>query len=97
MAFKGCTSLASISIPNSVTAIEDDAFTGCSSLMSITVPDSVTCIDELAFYNCVGLVSIDFKGTKAQWKAISKGIDWNFCTGTYTVHCTDGSLSKNES
>ncbi|MHC6203611.1 leucine-rich repeat protein [Breznakiellaceae bacterium SP9] len=31
-AFKDCTSLTSVSIPNSVTKIEDRAFEGCTSL-----------------------------------------------------------------
>ena len=41
-AFYACTSLTSISIPNSVTTIGYLAFTGCSSLTSITIPNSVT-------------------------------------------------------
>ncbi|MDY4149523.1 MAG: leucine-rich repeat domain-containing protein, partial [Paludibacteraceae bacterium] len=35
-AFKGCTGLTSITIPNSVTSIGDYAFYGCSGLTSIT-------------------------------------------------------------
>ena len=45
-AFYACTSLTSISIPNSVTTIGHLAFTGCSSLTSITVPKSVTDIGK---------------------------------------------------
>lgn len=41
-AFYACTSLTSISIPNSVTTIGYLAFTGCSSLTSISIPKSVT-------------------------------------------------------
>lgn len=37
-AFKGCTNLKSITIPNSVTSIGSDAFKDCSSLESITLP-----------------------------------------------------------
>ena len=40
--FYACTSLTSISIPNSVTTIGNLAFAGCSSLTSITIPKSVT-------------------------------------------------------
>ncbi|MBQ5387578.1 MAG: leucine-rich repeat domain-containing protein [Paludibacteraceae bacterium] len=45
-AFYGCTSLSSISIPNSVTSIVHGAFAGCSSLTSITIPKSVTDIGK---------------------------------------------------
>ena len=36
-AFRGCTSLTSITIPDSVTSIGDQAFRDCSSLESVTV------------------------------------------------------------
>ena len=57
-AFEGCTSLTSITIPNSVTSIGDDAFRGCSSLTSITIPESVTIIGDSAFRECSSLTSI---------------------------------------
>ena len=57
-AFKGCSSLTSITVPGSVTSIGDSAFEGCSGLASITIPDSVTCIGQYAFYGCSGLTSI---------------------------------------
>ncbi|MBQ5648141.1 MAG: leucine-rich repeat protein, partial [Alistipes sp.] len=44
VAFKGCSSLKSITIGNSVTSIGYEAFSGCTSLKSITIPDSVTSI-----------------------------------------------------
>ena len=51
-AFRGCSSLTSITIPNSVTSIGDNAFLNCSSLTSITIPNSVTSIGDWAFLNC---------------------------------------------
>ena len=57
-AFTGCTSLTSITIPDSVTSIGGAAFSDCTSLASITIPDSVTSIGDLAFYGCTSLTSI---------------------------------------
>ena len=44
--------LTSVTIPDSVTSIEEDAFSGCTRLTSVTIPDSVTSIGEDAFYGC---------------------------------------------
>ena len=56
--FLCCSSLTSITIPNSVTSIGHGAFSGCSGLTSITIPESVTSIDRSAFSECSGLTSI---------------------------------------
>ena len=57
-AFKDCSSLTSITIPNSVTSIGYAAFCRCSSLTSITIPNSVTSIGSGAFADCSSLTSI---------------------------------------
>ncbi len=57
-AFRKCTGLTSVIIPNSVTSIGLYAFEGCSGLTSITIPNSVTSIGGSAFYGCSGLTSI---------------------------------------
>ena len=57
-AFGGCTSLTSITIPNSVTSIGSSAFWHCTSLTSITIPSSMTSIGDYAFCDCTGLTSI---------------------------------------
>nr|WP_177296266.1 leucine-rich repeat protein [uncultured Blautia sp.] len=57
-AFSECTSLTSISIPDSVTSIGNYAFSKCTSLTSISIPDSVTSIDDNAFEWCTSLTSI---------------------------------------
>ncbi len=57
-AFEDCTSLTSITIPNSVTSIGDYAFAYCTGLTSITIPGSVTSIGNAAFSCCTSLTSI---------------------------------------
>ena len=56
-AFSACSSLTSVTIPNSVTSIRGYAFSGCS-LTSITIPNSVTSIGERAFSDCSSLTSV---------------------------------------
>ena len=48
-AFNDCTSLTSVTIPNSMKVIGDYAFAGCSSLTSVTIPNSETIIGLNAF------------------------------------------------
>ena len=57
-AFSDCTSLTSVTIPDSVTSIGNEAFLGCRNLTSITIPDSVTSIGSSAFRNCTNLTSV---------------------------------------
>ena len=57
-AFRGCTELISISIPNSVISIGDEAFSVCTGLTSVTIPNSVTSIGVGAFWFCTRLVSV---------------------------------------
>ena len=57
-AFSGCSSLTSITIPDSVTSIGYRAFENCSSLTSVVIPESVTLIGNYAFYSCSSLTSI---------------------------------------
>ncbi len=56
-AFRCCSSLTSITIPDSVTSIGNWSFSDCSSLTSITIPDSVTSIGDYAFKNCHSLAT----------------------------------------
>ncbi len=57
-AFSGCTSLTSVTIPNSVTEIGSSVFSGCTSLTSVTIPNSVTAIKGGAFNGCTSLTSV---------------------------------------
>ena len=62
-AFYGSRSLVSVTIPGSVTAIEDSAFYCCSSLVSVAIPGSVTAIGDWAFDGCTSLASVTIPGS----------------------------------
>ena len=52
-AFSECSSLTSITIPDSVTSIGENAFLNCNNLTSINIPDCVTAIEMGAFAGCI--------------------------------------------
>ena len=58
-AFSQCSSLTSITIPDSVTSIGRSAFYYCKGLTSIMIPDSVTSIGYGAFVGCNSLTTIE--------------------------------------
>ena len=57
-AFRECTGLTSIEIPNSVTSIGKSAFYGCTKLTSVIIGNGVSEIDEETFSGCTGLTSV---------------------------------------
>ncbi|MBE7082629.1 MAG: hypothetical protein E7378_03035 [Clostridiales bacterium] len=81
-------------IPSSVITIGFKAFIANERLTTITMPSSVTSILCYAFSVCTNLTSITFQGTKAQWNAIDLDEEWDYQTGDYTIHCTDGDIAK---
>ena len=57
--FDGCTGLRNVTLPASLTQIDEKAFRGCTGLTSISLPANLTEIGEFAFYDCTGLTSLD--------------------------------------
>ena len=84
-AFLGCTSLTSVTIPDSVSTINLAAFGNCSNLTSVLIQSHDLDIGELAFKNCSSLESIILpEGTKT----IGKGA-FSFCSSLTSVIIPD--------
>lgn len=55
-AFKQCTSITSMELPQGINSIGDEAFRGCKNLTSINIPKSVATVGKDVFYGCPKLV-----------------------------------------
>jgi len=64
-AFGSCSNLTNITIPASVTVIDQGGFNSCTSLTSIIIPSSVISIGDWAFALCDSLTRVTFAGTIA--------------------------------
>ena len=91
-AFRGCTSITSVTIGNQVTSIGSYAFQDCSSLTSVTIGDSVTSIGSHAFYGCRSLTSITIPNsvTSIGYEAFYR------CTSLTSITIPDGVTSIGE-
>lgn len=82
-AFEYCTTLKSITIPDSVTTLYKYAFYGCSNLESVTLSANLEQIGEQAFFECASLTEITIP---ASVTAID-GAAFYDCSNLSTVTC----------
>ena len=93
-AFRDCSNLKLITLPDSLTEINYRAFWDCDALKNVTVGAGLTTIGSEAFSGCRNLTNITYNGTVEQWNTIIKGEKWDNDTGAYIIHCTDGDIAK---
>ena len=91
LAFWNNKNLVQLNIPDSVKTITAAAAYG-SNLQVVTIGSGVLKIEEESFTECRNLRTINYRGTKAQWNAISKSNNWKRNTPSITIHCIDGNL-----
>ena len=93
--FKGSTGLTSVTIPNSVFYLANEAFHGCTSLTSINLPSSISAIYNNVFVGCTGLTSI-----YCNWDTPKSCNVNNFSSSTYssaTLYVPAGKVSAYQS
>ncbi|MCX6653107.1 MAG: leucine-rich repeat domain-containing protein [Methanomassiliicoccales archaeon] len=88
-AFYSCTSLTSVTIPNSVTSIGDWAFYNCTSLTSVTIPNSVTSIGDGAFAVCTSLTSVTIPSSVTSIGSMT----FSVCTSLTSIDVNTGNAN----
>ena len=75
------TKITSVTIPNTITYIDEGAFMSCSSLTNIDIPESVIYIGRNAFNDCIGLNRVICRALTAP--AASQGIFYSYIPDIY--------------
>ena len=98
-AFRFCSNLQSITIPNSVLTIGIWGFYGCSNLRTVVIGSSVYYISEQAFGACPSLTSITCYATTppSQTSAYAFGGDNSSIYNSATLYVPAGSISAYKS
>ena len=78
--YRGTSSLVSIKLPNTITAINKYAFSGCTALTEVILPPSVTTIGNVVFDGCAALKNINLPNT-----IISLGAAFSNCPGVTSL------------
>lgn len=87
------TTAKSYTIHENTKVIHSFAFYSCNNMKTLTFGQNVQYIGAYAFYNFENDFKIEFKGTNAQWQAITRADKWNYETGLSVVKCNDGDIS----
>ena len=81
---------------NAAVNVGDYALAGCRSLQEIVIEAGrVVNFGAGALMGCFNLTSIVYGGTRDEWlNDMTRASSWDSNTGDYTVHCSDGDITK---
>ena len=85
-AFRDCSRLTSLNLPDGITSIGRYAFEFCDGLTSLNLPTGITEISEGAFWNCCGLTSLNLPASITK---IGK-LAFKFCDGLTSLNLSTG-------
>lgn len=85
-AFSSCDNLEKVVIGESVKTIAYHTFSFCEKLETILIPAGVKTIEDSAFYDSYNLKDVYYKGTEADWNAISINTSGNASLSSATKH-----------
>ena len=88
-AFRGNYYLESVTLPQSVTSIEDLAFAYCDALQNINIPQNVTNIGVSAFLSCESLTSITIPSGVTSINDVA----FAYCTSLKSIELPDHLVS----
>ncbi len=87
-AFAGCSSLASVILPDGLTSIGNGAFDNCVSLTSVSLPAGIRSVADGAFFYCSSLASVSLPDGLT---SIGDGA-FSMCRALVSVSLPDGLL-----
>ncbi|MBR0326336.1 MAG: leucine-rich repeat protein, partial [Clostridia bacterium] len=103
-AFRGCSRLTEITIPDGVKTIGLAAFNGCTSLTTLYIPESVTTVEPQIFVKCntenitvytESVAAVSAIGTEYPEVTIITGVD--YCKPVYTEEELASAITEGES
>lgn len=96
-AFANHTTIEKAALSDTVAMICEGAFEGCTNLKTVELTTTVWLLDQNAFSGCTSLETIRYTGTMAQFEEIQHEDHWAPAGQTFTIVCSDGSLTVDDS
>lgn len=76
--------------------IERSGKTLVTVIKNSVIPQDIKAIAYRALVCCGGETNLTYNGTKRQWNAIDKHVDWNESNRDCVIHCTDGDFTVDD-